>query len=92
MLANTGGLLGLFMGFSVISLVEILYFITCRPYCDHKRKLKKSALKPKNVATNQMKIRSNDAMDQRIWYLRANQMHATTLPKNQQENMFGVHH
>lgn len=29
--ANTGGLLGLFMGFSVVSLVEILYFITLRP-------------------------------------------------------------
>lgn len=35
--ANTGGLLGLFMGFSVISLVEILYFMTIRPYCAIKR-------------------------------------------------------
>lgn len=32
-LSNTGGLLGLFMGFSVLSVVEILYFITLRPYC-----------------------------------------------------------
>lgn len=31
--ANTGGLLGLFMGFSVLSLIEIFYFITLRPYC-----------------------------------------------------------
>lgn len=32
LLANTGGLLGLFMGFSVVSLVEIFYFIALRPY------------------------------------------------------------
>lgn len=31
--ANTGGLLSLFMGFSVVSLIEILYFLTIRPYC-----------------------------------------------------------
>lgn len=31
--ANTGGLLGLFMGFSVVSLIEIIYFISLRPYC-----------------------------------------------------------
>lgn len=29
-LANCGGLLGLFMGFSILSLVEILYFLTLR--------------------------------------------------------------
>lgn len=32
-LSNTGGLLGLFMGFSVISLIEIIYFISLRPIC-----------------------------------------------------------
>lgn len=32
-IANTGGLLGLFMGFSVVSLIEIVYFISLRPYC-----------------------------------------------------------
>lgn len=31
--ANTGGLLGLFMGFSVVSIVEIVYFLSVRPYC-----------------------------------------------------------
>lgn len=31
-LSNTGGLLGLFMGFSVISLIEILYFLTLYPF------------------------------------------------------------
>ncbi|KAG5683748.1 hypothetical protein PVAND_013013 [Polypedilum vanderplanki] len=36
-LSNTGGLLGLFMGFSVISLMEIIYFLTLRPYCAGKR-------------------------------------------------------
>lgn len=36
--ARTGGLLSLFMGFSLISIVEIVYFLTIRPYCNFKRK------------------------------------------------------
>ncbi|XP_037911902.1 pickpocket protein 28-like [Hermetia illucens] len=32
-LSNTGGLMGLFVGFSVISVVEVLYYGTLRPYC-----------------------------------------------------------
>lgn len=36
-LSNTGGLLGLFLGFSVVSLIEILYFLTFRPYCAQKK-------------------------------------------------------
>lgn len=35
--ASTGGLLGLFMGFSVVSLIEIIYFLSLRPYCAHRR-------------------------------------------------------
>ncbi|XP_055372760.1 pickpocket protein 28-like [Condylostylus longicornis] len=35
-LSNTGGLLGLFMGFSIFSLIEIVYFLTLRPYCNYK--------------------------------------------------------
>ncbi|KAL7744948.1 hypothetical protein ACLKA6_007220 [Drosophila palustris] len=32
-LSNTGGLLGLFMGFSIFSVIEIFYYVTVRPYC-----------------------------------------------------------
>lgn len=49
--ANTGGLLGLFMGFSVLSLIEIFYFITLRPYCksvQHHRSKKNT----KSIARN----------------------------------------
>jgi amiloride-sensitive sodium channel len=31
--ANTGGLLGLFLGFSFLSAVEAIYFITIRLWC-----------------------------------------------------------
>lgn len=81
-LANTGGLLGLFMGFSVISLIEILYFITFRPYCDHKRKHKKSAKKLNGKETNHNKIRGNDLTEHKIWYIR----------KNQSRNLFNAHY
>lgn len=30
-----GGLLGLFMGFSVFSIIEVLYFLSIRPYCNY---------------------------------------------------------
>jgi amiloride-sensitive sodium channel len=35
-LANCGGLLGLFTGFSFLSLVEILYYCTLRLFCNIK--------------------------------------------------------
>lgn len=38
-LANCGGLLGLFMGVSILSLVEVLYFFTIRVWF-HVKKLK----------------------------------------------------
>lgn len=34
-LANIGGLLGLFMGFSAFSIIELFYFFTIRPCCNH---------------------------------------------------------
>ncbi|KAF5300624.1 hypothetical protein FQA39_LY11085 [Lamprigera yunnana] len=36
-LSNVGGLLGLFIGFSVTSLIEILYFCTLRMWCNYKK-------------------------------------------------------
>lgn len=37
-LSSTGGLLGLFLGFSVLSLIEIFYFLTFRPYCGQRNR------------------------------------------------------
>ncbi|XP_047984439.1 pickpocket protein 28-like [Leguminivora glycinivorella] len=39
-LANCGGLLGLFLGFSFLSLVEIFYFCTLRLWCTLKKDIK----------------------------------------------------
>jgi hypothetical protein len=36
--ANSGGLLGLFTGFSVVTLVELLYFATLRLCCNLRRR------------------------------------------------------
>lgn len=36
--ANIGGLLSLFMGFSFISIFELLYYLTIRPYCEQWRR------------------------------------------------------
>ncbi|XP_064210820.1 pickpocket protein 28-like isoform X2 [Tribolium castaneum] len=36
LISNFGGLLGLFTGFSLISAVELIYFLTLRPYCNCK--------------------------------------------------------
>ncbi|XP_026496020.2 pickpocket protein 28 [Vanessa tameamea] len=55
-LANCGGLLGLFMGFSILSVAEIIYFLTLRLFClfwkrqqSKKRNvLKHNALSPTN--------------------------------------------
>jgi amiloride-sensitive sodium channel len=39
--ASCGGLLGLYLGFSILSLVEIIYFFTVRLYCNFQSKKKK---------------------------------------------------
>ncbi|KAF0768530.1 pickpocket protein 28-like isoform X2, partial [Aphis craccivora] len=42
--SNVGGIMGLCLGFSFLSLVEIIYFLTLRPlvnFCNTKKKLKK---------------------------------------------------
>lgn len=36
--ANMGGLLGLFMGFSAFSIIEICYFLSIRPGCNYMRR------------------------------------------------------
>lgn len=37
-LANCGGLLGLFMGFSLLSVVEVVYYCTLRLFCNLRRR------------------------------------------------------
>ncbi|XP_073977281.1 pickpocket protein 28-like isoform X2 [Rhodnius prolixus] len=50
-LSNTGGLLGLFFGFSFLSAVEIVYFLMLRVFCEqHKRKRPENDVE-KNVTT-----------------------------------------
>lgn len=40
--ANIGGLLGLFMGFSIFSIIEVLYFLSIRPWCSYVKEKKKN--------------------------------------------------
>lgn len=53
--SNTGALLGLFMGFSVISLIEIVYFMSLYPFYIYKRFLKKPKISYKSAANNKNK-------------------------------------
>ncbi|CAB3239600.1 unnamed protein product [Arctia plantaginis] len=48
-LANIGGLLGLFLGFSFLSLVELFYFLTLRLWCTLKKDLKQEKLERQNT-------------------------------------------
>lgn len=67
--ANCGGLLGLFMGFSIFSIFEIIYFISIRPYfnCMRDSKGHQVAQKSFNRFNNmkldmkQQQLKSNDA-------------------------------
>lgn len=38
--ANVGGILGLFLGFSIVSFSELIYFFIIYPYIVHRQKLK----------------------------------------------------
>lgn len=51
-LANCGGLLGLFMGVSILSLVEIIYYLTIRLFCN----LKMRNERKRSVARRQSSI------------------------------------
>lgn len=56
--ANIGGLLGLFMGFSVFSIIEILYFLSIRPYCRYLRDSEKRRQAIKNLTQRFQNFRS----------------------------------
>lgn len=66
--ARTGGLLSLFMGFSLISIVEIVYFLTIRPYCNFKRK-NEEKYRPNNNRWKRMFQRFQKIKSRRIDFL-----------------------
>lgn len=47
-LANAGGLLGLCVGFSMLSLLEALYYVSLRVYCRHNREKTMESLEQSN--------------------------------------------
>lgn len=60
-LSNVGGLLGLFLGFSIISLIEVIYFVTLRPYCA-KRKQHRTNIKEHSVEASKLNAARNDLL------------------------------
>ncbi|XP_053675517.1 pickpocket protein 28-like [Anopheles nili] len=55
-LANCGGLLGLFMGVSILSLLEICYFIAIRPFSINKRRALRGDNKEKEVSNSLLAV------------------------------------
>lgn len=69
-LANCGGLLGLFMGFSLLSIVEILYYCTLRLFCNlrtrknRKRRQRWSLYqKPQNTTVPSITVMQTNDLD-----------------------------
>ncbi|XP_050069276.1 pickpocket protein 28 [Anopheles maculipalpis] len=60
-LSNVGGLLGLFLGFSIISLIEVIYFVTLRPYCA-KRKQPRTNVKDHHLEAGKLNAARNDLL------------------------------
>ena len=64
--ANCGGLLGLFMGFSFLSLIEIIYYLTIRLACNlnlrrqKKNKIRRLATKKRSNLIPDVKISFSD--------------------------------
>jgi amiloride-sensitive sodium channel len=52
-MANVGGLLGLFMGVSILSLIEIIYYLTIRLACNlNLRRLYRNKLRRLSIPSN----------------------------------------
>ncbi|KAK3913180.1 Pickpocket protein 28 [Frankliniella fusca] len=57
-LSNSGGILGLFLGFSFLSVVEVAYFISLRIYCSWSRT--KHAVRSKTKNRKKLKLEDDD--------------------------------
>lgn len=49
-LANCGGLLGLFMGVSLLSIVEVIYYCTLRLWCNLRARKNRKSLRLKQLS------------------------------------------
>lgn len=56
--ANSGGILGLFLGFSFLSVVEMAYFVSLRLYCSWTRTQKN--LRSKDKFRRKVKLDDDD--------------------------------
>lgn len=71
--ANIGGLMSLFLGFSVLSIVELLYYMSCRPFSEYRKNQRKH--QSRNVGS---KLISSDTSKTTI----------VSLSKNTKDNTF----
>ncbi|XP_055591169.1 pickpocket protein 28-like [Uranotaenia lowii] len=62
LLGTFGGLLGLFMGVSVLSFVEIVYFCTLRPFCVWRRNTRKLKLQQSTSQNGSKEAEQNSAI------------------------------
>uniref|UniRef100_A0A1A9WF90 RNA helicase n=1 Tax=Glossina brevipalpis TaxID=37001 RepID=A0A1A9WF90_9MUSC len=91
-LSNTGGILSLFMGFSIFSVIEIFYYITLKPYCAVRTNKKKRLAWQKDIKIDVN--RSNRAINSMSKIIRAGlvepQMDLEVLRKDTNSPLYSV--
>lgn len=77
--ASVGGLMGLFMGFSFISIAEFIYYAILRPYHKIKRHERVNHTPPRNQPSRNYQVRFVSPSSKPLHYIPEHLMNSTKL-------------